>query len=477
MPLFSQVFNLHKSQHELDFVDIPVDGDILLFVDPYAISQRVDDWSKKCNRAIISFFQRVIDAIISGNIISARELLRHLHEPNETRLGFSSKEPQGAGLGKYQSEQLLNALTDSTAVRTGFINYLEEAEILIDGVGRDKISDLSTNIIRKYLAEYTKEQCTLHNIPIRNVPLNPFYSVEDGNWISDYFELPIAEGKPVLLVPKIIVRYDPAYNYQNYYHDIVLSFLRVENLDANSSLVNTLKNGQRIVYKKDLIASFPCTKENLYRFSRDHPEEMERYRDLLALLEQQGKNQYVGEENEKKIAEALISALSNISTGSESASEYHRMMIGIVEFLFFPNLIYPKKEVEINQGRKRIDITMENGSRKGVFFDLHNARNLPCSFVPFECKNYGTDISNPELDQLAGRLSPTRGRFGILCCRAFQDKDTFIERCRDNLREERGLVISLDDQIITELLRYIADGNREGVDLRIRQLINDIWLS
>ena len=98
MSLFSEVFGLGKSQFELDFVDVPIDGDILLFVDPFGISQRVDPWSQQCNRAIVSFFQRVVDAIITHDLELARQLLSYLREPNETRLGFSRGRPQGAGI-------------------------------------------------------------------------------------------------------------------------------------------------------------------------------------------------------------------------------------------------------------------------------------------------------------------------------------------------------------------------------------------
>jgi hypothetical protein len=41
---------------ELDFVDIPLDTDIKLFVDPYAISVRPESWFQECNEYIISFF-------------------------------------------------------------------------------------------------------------------------------------------------------------------------------------------------------------------------------------------------------------------------------------------------------------------------------------------------------------------------------------------------------------------------------------
>lgn len=477
MTIFSEYFQLGKSQFELDFVDVPIDGDIPLFIDPFAISQRTDRWSQECHCTIIAYFERVVGAIRNENYQLAHELLLHLREPNETRLGFSKSEPQGAGIGRYQSEQIFEALKTSTAVRTGFLKSLEESELLIEGISHDKISDLTTNIIRKHLFEYTGKQCALFNIPTHQVALSPYYSLEVGDWISDYYQLPVAEGKPILLVPKIIARYSPAYEHPKYYNDFVLTYLQAEYLSANSALVKTLKNGRRVVYKKDLRSIFRCTKENLFSFSKDHPEVMLQYRESLKRLEREGIHRIVTPEDEHVIADALITALRNINPGSENASEYHQFMIGIVEFLFFPNLIYPQKEQEIHQGRKRIDIIMENGAFNGIFYRLHQNRNLPCSFVVFECKNYVTEIANPELDQIAGRFSVNRSKFGILCCRRFQDRQIFIERCRDTFHDDRGLIVPLDDDTIIDWLYLIKDARRNQLEEEVTRLINEVWVS
>lgn len=85
MQRFSQVFNLNKSQAELDFVDIPLDTDIKLFVDPYAISIRKEAWFQECSVLINSFFQELIDCIRTENKSKAKRLLSNLSEPNETR--------------------------------------------------------------------------------------------------------------------------------------------------------------------------------------------------------------------------------------------------------------------------------------------------------------------------------------------------------------------------------------------------------
>ena len=46
----SQIFNLQKSQAELDFVDIDADLDTPLFLDPYLLRKRTDPWSKAATR-------------------------------------------------------------------------------------------------------------------------------------------------------------------------------------------------------------------------------------------------------------------------------------------------------------------------------------------------------------------------------------------------------------------------------------------
>src|SRR5271154_412148 len=132
MPRFTDAFSLGKSQSELDFVDVRLDTDTWLCIDPFAISQRLDPLSTSCHRTLLAYFQHVVDSIRAENDSEAMELLGHLREPNETRLGLSSNKPQGAGVGTLQAKQLLEALRRSSAVKSGFLSSLEECELMID---------------------------------------------------------------------------------------------------------------------------------------------------------------------------------------------------------------------------------------------------------------------------------------------------------------------------------------------------------
>jgi hypothetical protein len=348
---------------------------------------------------------------------------------------------------------------------------------MIEGIGRDKISDLTTNVIRSHLVAYTREQCQLHGIECQRVPLAPQFDPHRLAWIPGYAELPVFRERPIVLVPKAFVRRDPAYEHRRYYRHHVLEFLREDALSAGSALVRSLKNGKKVVYVGDLEREFPCTKEFLFRFSREHQEVLHEYRDSLVAMEAGDRTSDVDPEDDPIIARALSEALGAIEPGSERAGDYHRLMVGVVEFLFFPHLLYPRKELEIHQGRKRIDIVMENGAKEGVFNVLPVIRRLPCAYVMFECKNYVTEVGNPEIDQLAGRFSVQRGQAGILCCRRFEDRTRFVERCRDTFRDGRGLILPLEDDRVRRLLGLVEIGRRGEVDREVSDLIGEIWMA
>ena len=110
----------------------------------------------------------------------------------------------------------------------------------------------------------------MHDIPTRQVALPPYYSLERNNWVSTYYTLPVVDSYPIVLVPKVISRYSPAYDYDKYYRKFILEYLQAEHLSAMTSLVHTFKNGRSHVNKQDLEAIFPKTKENIFRFTEEH---------------------------------------------------------------------------------------------------------------------------------------------------------------------------------------------------------------
>lgn len=101
--------------------------------------------------------------------------------------------------------------------------------------------------------------------------------------------------------------------------------------------------------------------------------------------------------------------------------------------------------------------------------------HITCPFVFIECKNYSREVANPELDQMGGRFSYQRGRFGIIACRSIDNMSLFVERCADTYGDDRGLIIPIVDEDIFEALGHYSElGYRSFetiLERRYRQII------
>lgn len=472
---FSEIYGLNKQQAELDFVDVTPGDDLPLYLDPYALTTREDTWSESAHQLIVSFFQEVLQAVKAGNKVRGIKLLSHLGEPEETHLGVSKKGNRGRGIGNFQATELYNALKNSKAADSGLLEDLSDFALFIPGIGRDKISDITTNVIRKSLIEYTQAQCALYEIPVRTVSSGFYWCANRLDWLQNYVELPVYESSKIILVPKFSVRYRVGVDHSTYRRMFVLEFLQEEHLRADDSLVTVLtdKDGVytgKTVYKKTVDMHYPKNKDFLAEFSAAHPDIIDKYKDDLK--EKASRIPDINGDNyiEAILASKLIEELSTISAGPEAANTFHNFCLSALSFIFFPNFIYPKKEMEINEGRKRIDIVYTNGKDSGFFYRIALDQNVKANAIHVECKNYTNDIKNPELDQLLGRFNPNRGTLGMLIFRSSNDLDNLIRRCNDAAKQQRGIVLPVDDEFIVGCLKLIESNNRHQIDAEIDRL-------
>ncbi|MET4827821.1 hypothetical protein ABH972_005410 [Bradyrhizobium ottawaense] len=468
---FSTFFDLGKTQAELDFVNVDPERDTRVFVDPYALEVKDDQWSNRCADHIRSFFQAVLQAIRSGDEDRARHLLSNLHESQETFLGLSSGVPRGRGIGSGNATQLYEALLGSRAVHTGLISDLAEAELFIAGIGRDKVSDLTTNIIRGPLIEYTKEQCDLHGVPLQEaVVAGPIWVPSREDWVQRTHALPIVQGRPVILVPKYSVRRRLSLESHEFYDKHFITFLQAEYQRASGSLAQVMRR----VTKKEVKEQNPFSKEELADFALNNPHVLQLYRELAKSSGPMAADDLDEGFDERAFAGQLAAALPRIPTGRAHASAYHKLIIGLLSFLFFPGLIEPVKEAELHEGRKRLDIRFTNAGATPFFNRIVSAAQTRALTVPVECKNYTEDLDNPEFDQLSGRFSHTRGFFGFLCCRSIDNRDRMVATCRDTAIDGRGYIIVLSDDDLVQMLAAVESGNRSLIDATLNRRLGEL---
>lgn len=162
--------------------------------------------------------------------------------------------------------------------------------------------------------------------------------------------------------------------------------------------------------------------------------------------------------------------------GKADATKYQRAVEKLLTALLYPALDNPKLEQKQHDGRKRIDIDYENQATRGFFHWMHAVNGVHASYIPVECKNYVEDPTNPEIDQLLGRLTSQRGWVGILCYRNSNDKQLVLQRCKDAALAGQGYVLPIDDGDLRELVRE-RKSLLDGQDFRFlhemfRRLVN-----
>jgi hypothetical protein len=466
----SKHFGLERTQPSLDFVDVRLDTDTPVFIDPNAIRGLETFWGAECRSLLQHFFERVLDLIGSGNNDAAVALVASLRERNEFHLGFSKGESRGHGFGAGHATNVWEALTKSKAAKTGLLQDLEDTCLLIEGIGPDMVSDAVCNIIRGPLIRYTQDMCQYYGIPlIAEVASGPIWNPQNFVWEERLVQLPVVEDERLVLVPKAITRADFSFSPREYFHHYLLPRLQAEELKANTGLVQVLRDKRRRVTKKSLVEKYGGGKLVCVDLTIPRPEVLNQYRvDKRARAREPMTHTEWADAEETALPDwdALLNRVLAVTPGQVQATEYENAVEALFSALFYPALLYPYKQHPIHQGRKRIDITYANSATNGFFHwvGLH----YPSANIFVECKNFGREIGNPELDQISSRFSPNRGKVGLLVCRSLDNRDLMMRRCRDTAVDQRGFVLVLEDDDLVKLVTE-KKANLSGIGFMLLQ--------
>ncbi len=466
----TEYYNLGLTQGEVDFVDVDTATDNPIFIDPRAIRLQKGDFVQNCIACLVTFFTEVLDAIRLDDSDKVRRLMRRLGEPNETHLGYSEGKSHGRGLRGKSSDSIADAITTSKAAETGLLRDLEDTAFLVPGVGKDLLSDMATQIIRGPLIEYTQRMGSYYEIPVEEQYSGAVWNPDTLDWEESYVALPRTPEGTLILVPKSIVRHDLIFNNKQYFSGYIAPLLEDQELRANTQIVRLLKDGRRLVTQKDLRDKYGDSKdkvvEHTLQFNKAPLDEYRRKAGTMSSppLLNEDIASTVGASNVDYMA--AFRKIKAVLPGADGATLYHRAVRDLLASVFYPALVNVRIEREIHQGRKRIDITFDNEADAGFFAWINRA--YTCPIVPIECKNYTNKIGNPELDQMIGRFGTNRGRMGLIACRSFDNKELFLQRCKDSAADGHGFVIALDDDDLEKLAKETASfGTSAPRDMRL----------
>ena len=292
---FSDIYKPSKATHKkYNFFDPCLYRDSKYYIDPLLIKSSKNKIIKSGHSDILIFYKALIKILQNVKVESMsdpfwREAVRKFSfkEISGFYLGYSKSSFQGSGLTSTLAERIL--ITSRKIIEAGvndpeifsLIGFLEE------GIGADRISDMTSNILLNKIAEYTLE--IVNNCQNKNV--------KKFKIANSYYELPFnpKTNDPILLVPEDVLKHLPeAHDYSDI--DAIVSHnaglrQRVNQLVGNEwSKVS--KNDLKKAVKKELLASPKIIEEIIkeihknrksYDFRND-PKRQEYYRKYLPEL-------------------------------------------------------------------------------------------------------------------------------------------------------------------------------------------------
>jgi hypothetical protein len=201
---------------EYGALNVSIVNDLPLFIDPFLLfhSEKVE--YIELHEKIIKYLVFLRDRAAAGSVSEGQ--LRNWYcfpEVKQNWLGFSENGNDGAGLGIDFARNLHSNLhvifADFGQEKITESSHLEKVCLVSDRVGRDNISDFTTNLIKDFLCQYTEKFATAH-LPAKAskevwVDRAAFH-YETHSWARKQYRLPMVNGDYIILTPKDMLTRD-----------------------------------------------------------------------------------------------------------------------------------------------------------------------------------------------------------------------------------------------------------------------------
>ena len=182
------------TQAEVDFA-IPFLGeDIPLYLDPFLLWRSPSQQDQSLHTGLVNCFNHLYWLMQKGHEAEAVANLVRASECDEVGFGVSAKR-RGKRIGPDTAKEIL-ALSSSVPEygRSGFTHF-EEIQLYVDGISKDRISDIACTFLKSFLIDFTIDQCHKYGIPLVEVQLDSLYDYKTQRFNTDArVELPVTPG-------------------------------------------------------------------------------------------------------------------------------------------------------------------------------------------------------------------------------------------------------------------------------------------
>lgn len=446
-PRLNDFYNIPLLQEEIDFAIPFLDEDIPLYIDPFLMWKIPSMQDNGLHTSIINSFNSLGSIYSKGEEQRAIEILTQSSECNEIGLG-TSRTRIGKAIGAKPANDILSLFKIIPQINKQGVCHFEEIQLLVDGIGKDRISDISANLIKSFLIDYTMQQCDRYQIPMANC-IVPVFDNKKIRITEEAVHLPInpENNAPIIFVPKRWLRFSTWINYDDYFKNHY-----IPNIDNE---LDKLKHRIEIL-----------------DFNRHNYAQIESY---TKLKENRGIKDCTNDPLFNQIpvtsAKSKLKAISSLPTGKTDNADkkYEDFMVQLLASLLYPHLDFAQEQSRVESGTQIRDLIFYNNRSFDFLKDIYDDPNYQCKQLVFELKNVKS-VEREHINQLHRYLANQFGKFGVIFTRNRPPKN-ILQNTIDLWSGQRCCILILDDEDLKLMCEVYESKNRLPIEIIKRKYI------
>lgn len=445
-PRLTDFHDIPVSQADLDFAVPFLDEDIPLYLDPFLLWKSPSQQDQALHSTLINAFNHLGSLIKTGRKAEALDTLIIASECDEVGLGSSIRR-KGKRIGRDKAAEILDLFITIPEYGAAGFRHFEEIQLFVDGISKDRVSDIACSFLKSFLIDFTQQQCIRHNIPMRSLQIPHVYSSRKNAFESESnVDLPEnpETGSAIIFVPKRWLRFVPWLSFDDYFEKHCPQ-------DDISHVAEEL------------------TRVEVLNYNRLNYGAIESYVKSKELSSDDCKNDPLFTQIPVTSARKTFASIKRLPSGKEGNAdkEYERLISRLLPSLFYPSLDFAQEQVRTEDGVSIRDLIFYNSCSTQFLKNIRS--DYSSKQITFEMKNVA-QVSREHVDQLNRYLTNELGNFGVLVTRNSL-KRAEQTRLINLWSGQRKSIVTLTDFDIEQMVEVYESRQRTPLEIVLKKYL------
>ena len=439
-PRITDFHDILIAQSDVDFAIPFLDEDTPLYVDPFLLWMSPSQQDQALHTSLINAFNHLNHLLKTGKRGQAIHDLVLASECDEVGLGYSGKR-QGIRISEGKAAEILSLFeTIPEYAKHGF-RHFEEIQLYIDGISKDRVSDICCSFLKSFLIDFTIDQCEMLGIPLEVGAPCSIYDYQSHSFRNDekvYLPVNPESREPIIFVPRRWLRFTPWINFDGYF----------KNYCPRDVIFNPGEPADRV---------------KVLNFNRHNYGLVQSYVRAKVRTQEDCKADPLFQQIPVTSAKRKLSEISKLPIGRDEGADrrYEDLVSQLLASLFYPYLDFAETQSRTDSGTLIRDLVFYNNRSLDfldeIYTDYGNRQLI------MELKNVRA-MDRQHISQLNRYLTTGLGNFGALVTRNRLSRAMFRNTI-DLWSGQRKSIIAITDEDLSLMVNVFESKQRSPIDV------------